>query len=103
MINMKMSAEEASEYSPTAMSEAPIYPYGLRIHLDDDALKKLGMPALPAVDQTMMISCRVLVVGVSSNQTQGGDREDCVQLQITDMEIGPDNSGKSAAEKLYGG
>lgn len=104
MVNMKMSPEESAEYSePSIMSDAPAYPYGLRICLDDDALSKLKFAALPAVDQAMMIIARVLVVGVSSDQRSGGDKDDRVELQITDMEVQPDNSGKTSAEKIYGG
>ena len=46
LVNMKMSAEETKEYSGVEM-EAPQYPYGLSIDLDDGALEKLGITALP--------------------------------------------------------
>ena len=51
MVNMKMSATEAKEYGgeATMASDAPEYPYGLCIRLDDDALEKLGITALPAI------------------------------------------------------
>ena len=47
LIDMKQSAREKKEDMPMAMSkyEGPDYPYELRVTLDQDALKKLGMKA----------------------------------------------------------
>ena len=102
MVSMKLSPEEADEYGSSVMCDKPEYSWGLRITLDDDALAKLGLAALPAVDQTMIITARVKVVDVSSRQVSEDDREDCVGLQITDMEVGPDRSGVSREQKIYG-
>jgi hypothetical protein len=47
LVDMKMSAREKKEDMPVAMSKyhGPDYPYELRITLDEDALKKLGLDA----------------------------------------------------------
>lgn len=103
LVNMKMSSEEAQEqYGGSMACDAPEYPYGLCINLDEEGLAKLGMPALPSVDQTMMITARVKVVSVSSRDSSGGDKEQNVSLQITDMEIGPDQPAKDPGQSLYG-
>lgn len=103
MVNMKMSREEAKEYSePTAM-DAPEYPYGLCLDLDDDALEKLGITSLPAVGTQMTITARVYVKSTSAYNTQGGESESRMSVQITDMEIGAAGTQGNAATALYGG
>ena len=103
LVSMKMSAEETKEYSGVAV-EAPQYPYGLSIDLDDGALEKLGITALPKVGAEMMITAKCVVKSVSSNQMQGGDAESRVCLQITDMDIGQTENAQNdnRASKLYG-
>jgi len=103
LVSMKMSAEESKEYNTMEM-DAPQYPYGLSIDLDDDALEKLGITALPKVGGEMMITAKCVVKSVSSNQMQGGDAESRVCLQITDMDIGQTDNAQNndRASKLYG-
>ncbi len=103
LVSMKMSAEESKEYGALEY-EAPQYPYGLSIDLDDDALEKLGITALPKVGAEMMVTAKCVVKSVSSNQMQGGDAESRVCLQITDMEIGQTENAQNndRATKLYG-
>lgn len=103
LVSMKMSAEESKEYGALEY-EAPQYPYGLSIDLDDDALEKLGITALPKVGAEMMVTAKCVVKSVSSNQMQGGDAESRVCLQITDMEIGQTENAQNndRASKLYG-
>jgi len=103
LVSMKMSAEETKEYSGVEM-EAPQYPYGLSIDLDDGALEKLGITALPKVGAEMMVTAKCVVKSVSSNQMQGGDAESRVCLQITDMDVGQTENAQNdnRASKLYG-
>lgn len=103
LVNMKLSAEEAQEqYGSSPVSDAPEYPYGLSITLDEEGLAKLGMPALPQVGQKMMITARVEVQSVRQYDTKGGEKEQSVTLQITDMEMGPDKPDTSPQSALYG-
>lgn len=104
LVNMKMAAEERGEYTgqPVEMKE-PMYPYGLSIDLDDGSMEKLGITALPKVGTEMMITAKVVVKSVSSNQYEGSDAESRMCLQITDMEIGGENKKQDKAESLYGG
>lgn len=103
LVSMKMSQEEAQEqYGSNAMMDAPDYPYGLTITLDEEALAKLGMPALPQVGQKMMIQARVEVRSVSQYDSKGGEKEQSVCLQITDMEMSADRAASDPEQALYG-
>lgn len=87
LINMAMSAEEAKEYTQPSVSEAPEYPWGLCINLDDDQLAKLGLKGLPAVGAEIHIIAKGTVTSTSSNARQDGDSEASMSVQITDMAI----------------
>lgn len=92
LTNMAMTAEEAAEYGgPVAVAgdapEGPKYPYGLTLCLNDDCLAKLGITELPKVGTELLIMAKVRITGVRSSERQGGDKEDDVDLQITDMAL----------------
>lgn len=102
LINMELSAAEAKqEVSPE--SEAPKYPWGLCISLDDEALKKLGMDKLPEVGTKMRLMAMVDVSGVSTYSSQNNEGHRSMDLQITEMSLdeGGDSMSK-AAGTLYG-
>ena len=104
MINMKSKPE--MEEMPGAMEEdAPEYPYGLCVHLGTNELTKLNITTLPEVGSTMMLHASVFVKSTSAYGTQGGGKDTCVTLQITDMEILPaegKSDNNSMASMLYG-
>jgi len=105
LVNMKMSSEERGEYGSDAAKMAePAYPYGLCIDLDDGSMEKLGITALPKVGTEMMITAKVVVKSVSSNQYEGSDAESRMSLQITDMDVGQTENAQNdnRANKLYG-
>lgn len=104
---MKTAAElkEGAANAPEAVSEdnpQPKYPYGLTIYLSDETLEKLGMTTLPAIGSTMTLTARVQVTGVNQNQStdKDGVTRD-VNLQITDMALGPDTQTSSPADRMY--
>ena len=103
LINMAMSKEEAREYSGTLATpepnDLPKYPYGLCLHLDDDALEKLGLSTMPKVGDTMMATVMLEVTGTSTNERQGGDEEACVDLQITAMALGDEDESTAPAKR----
>lgn len=103
MTNMKMSAEERKEYLGEAITQdAPEYPYGLCIRLDDDALEKLGLTEMPVVGTVVMVMAKAVVKSTSAYARNGEqDHRDC-ELQITDMELGPAPASTDAASALYG-
>ena len=102
MKSMKMSEEERAEYQDAVMAPQPVYPWGLQITLDDDALEKLGIKKLPGLDQVLEIRCKAQVTGLHARKESNEEDDQCLNLQITDMEV-VDMGDKSAAEKLYRG
>lgn len=99
LVNMKMSKEEAQEYSQPSVDEGPRYPYGLSINLDDDAIEKLGCAELNVGDEVTIVA-KATVTNKSGYQTLVGDSESSMGLQLTDMELGGDGSTK-ATKALY--
>lgn len=104
MVNMKIDASAKQKaYAESPISDGPTYPWGLGLHLDDDALEKLGIERLPAAGETLMIVAKVSVTSVSETAEEGtkGKRRS-VSLQITDLGIGPTDEEKPIEAKLYG-
>ncbi len=103
--SMKIDPKEMEEQlKPKSITESmPAYPYGLRVHLDDDSLKKLGLDKLPKVGSSKYLGARVEIVSVSESESRngdGGNKHRSVELQITDMGLDSDES-TDAAETLY--
>lgn len=104
LVNMLNTPAEAQEENSPSTSDAPAYPWGLCITLNDGSLEKLGVKALPAVGTEVTIVARATVSRTSANATEGGDDYSSVDLQITDMQVDgldADLFGR-AAEMLYG-
>ena len=103
--SMKMTAEQAKEYAigvATAPdADAPRYPYGLCIRIDDDGIDALGLMSLPTVGQTVMIMARATVKLVEQRQMLDGETERCLEIQITDMALSPESSSKPPEQTLY--
>lgn len=102
MVNMKMSTEVAKEWAEPTADDAPRYPYGLQLNLDDEALEKLGITQVPAVGTKMTLTAVVEVCSTSAYATQEGESEASVSLQITDMELSSGQQAGDAATLLYG-
>lgn len=104
MISMKLSPQEAAEYTGAvapAPGDAPAYPYGLCLCLNDETLKKLGYTDPPAVGTEMMLQAKVVVTSTGVNQQQDGDKEARCDMQITDMELAS-ASRPDPAQVLFG-
>lgn len=102
LVSMKMDRKAREEsMKPSLVGDAPLYPYGLQLRLDDEALDKLGEDTLPEVGGSIMVIAKAKVTSVSSNESDSGKRRN-VELQITDLclEDPGDDTTKSAA--LYG-
>jgi len=109
LTNMKIDPKKREEkYASSVAVDAPIYPWGLGITLDEEVLELLGMTKLPAVGKPMMLIARVDVTGVQESKSQSEDRgthkHRSVSLQITDLALAADESGNepSAQDVLYG-
>ena len=100
MVSMKMSAEEAKDYTSCTMdSKGPEYPYGLCISLNEEALAKLGITELPPVGAAFMIHAHAKVESTSAHSDSAGEEERSMSLQITDL--GLEMRSPDAAQSMY--
>lgn len=104
--SMKIDPKAREEkYDASAVVDRPIYPWGLSLTLDNEALETLGI-GLPEVGKTLMLHARVDVTAVSEHESNSGGKTTTnrsVSLQITDMCLEADaGEGGRATEKLYG-
>lgn len=101
---MKMSkADREAQYPKEIASDddAPRYPYGLTIRLDEQALSKLGIEELPKTEAALMVMAKATVSSVSSHATAGGSTMRTVELQVTDLACEPFKAKKNTADALY--
>lgn len=106
MIDMKLPEAGKDETAIGAVEgmDSPEYPYGLRLSLDSESLKKLGMGELPAIDAEFKLVSLVCVVGVSQNDSQGSEEPyRSVDLQIEMMELSPakEEPGEFSVQRMY--
>lgn len=105
LISMENTPQQAQEQvGMTPAADAPKYPWGLEICLNDESLDKLGVKALPAVGTEVTIVAKATVSSTSENATEGSGTRANMSLQITDMQVDgleADLFGR-AAEMLYG-
>jgi hypothetical protein len=101
LVSMKIDPKEREKkYAESAIVDRPAYPYGLSIHLDDDALEKLGLSKLPEVGTELALVAVVDVTSVSENDSGAGAVRSA-SLQITSMCLEAKKAAKSTVEKLY--
>lgn len=100
--NMKLSKEEAQEMMPKTAEapDAPTYPYGLRLDLNDEVLKKLKLGSLPEIGAKLNLQAVVEVCAMSASDSKEGGKYRSLCLQITDMGLEKDR--KNVSEVLYG-
>ena len=83
--NMKCTPAEVNAHDPIPSKPAgPQYPYGLRLHLDEETLKKLALEKLPEIGGKLMLQARVEVCEVSEHKSVYGMNRS-LGLQITDL------------------
>lgn len=101
LVSTKMEPAEAQEYASGIPSpgEAPLYTYGTCVCLNDEMLKKLGMP-LPAVGSKFMLTAMVEVTSARAEKVQDGEQEIGADFQITDMALEP-AGGSDPAQSLW--
>jgi hypothetical protein len=102
MIDMKISDMEKKEMAtPSVLNDTADYPYGLRIHLDPESFKKLGI-GVPKIGTKMVMECVVEVMSGNAETYKGDEKKYSCSLQITSMDVEPIDSGVSASEAIYG-
>lgn len=100
--DMKMNESEMKQYEGSVVADAPKYPYGLRIDLNQESLKKLGILSLPRVGDEFMLHAKVEVCCTSENENIKGEMQANVGLQIMEMALEKGPSEKSTEAQLYG-
>ena len=105
LIDMKntVKTKDSSLVSPVEQDE---YPYGLRIQLDNDTLKKLGITELPPLDSEHKLVALVCVVGMNISESSGdGEPYRSLSLQIEQMALVPakeeDQAPRDAAKAMF--
>lgn len=63
------------------------YPYGLRVHVDHEGLKKLDMDELSQVGHAVELRAKAQVMGVRSEQREDGTHERHLEMQITHLGV----------------
>jgi hypothetical protein len=98
MVDLKRSAKElkadmSADYKPD--------PYTVRMHLDGEDVKNLGMSGVQVGDKRMM-TCEVEVCGMNASQYEGGEKYESVTLKVMKAEVsGVEKSDEEKAARLY--
>jgi len=84
------------------ISQRDEYPYGLRITLNEDQIKKLEhvMDYKPDTEVEIMASAKVL--SVRSNDLAGGKKDRSVELQITGLACEGEGDMDKMSDEEYG-
>lgn len=110
MVNMAKTPDDVKKEigdlypSAPAGSTTSAYPYGLSISFDDETLKKLGLSGdLPQIGESVHFAAIAKVTSASLNEREkaDGSKEQCcrIELQITDMELAPDDAAEDEMAK----
>lgn len=104
LVSLKRTPSEKKEEmrEMQAPYEGEDYDYGLRIHLDEDALAKLGIDKV-SVGSDMMMMAKVRIVGYNEGASERHSHKSA-ELQITDAALSPaeDADRPSTSRVLYG-
>jgi len=101
MVDMKLSEMEKKEEAQDSVLERPNYPYGLRLHIDSETYKKLGLGECK-IGEKLNVKGVGMVMSVSAEEVKGDEKEMSMSLQIVDLELSKEKSEKSAESVIYG-
>jgi len=101
IMDMKLSKKDQKQYEPAEV-EAPKYPYGLTLHLNNETLEKLGIKTLPKVGQEVVLQGVGNVTSVSENERSGQEKYRDVSIQITGLGVAPKKKKADVSKTLYG-
>lgn len=97
--NDQMGINSSSSVDPNVLKEeGPAYPFGLRLCLDSDVVKALGIEGV-SVGMKMKMEAMVEVCSVSMSESKEYGKKVYVDLQIVEMEL--EKPKADAAKKLY--
>lgn len=100
LVNLKKTIEEKKEDAEVSILDRADYPYGLRLNLEADVVKKLEM-SKPSLGDIIPIIASAEVVSINKDDDGGFS----VALQITDMDIKKvkEEKERSTEDILFGG
>lgn len=103
LVSMKMSKTDLAKRAEpsTIATDAPMYPWGLSVNLDDDSLEKLEIDVgdMKVGDYKVLIA-KVEVTSLSSNESKGGGNQSAT-LQIMEMCLEDGDDTARVAKSLY--
>ena len=88
MVDMTITEMEKKEMAaPSIIDSTPKYPHGLCLSLNAEVVKKLGLSDAPEVTEKFIVKAIAEVTEVRVKPTKGDERDFCLELQITDLEL----------------
>jgi hypothetical protein len=95
-------AEQKERNSPSSkVCESPYsgdkYPYGLRLDLNKEALKKIDMKSLPKPGTKMILTAEVEVVAARQSDRVDGDTDRSIELQIVKLDLSKGSASSAVA------
>lgn len=105
MKNMMISdMEKKDNYQTSVLYDQSSYPYGLKIQLDAESYRKLGLGEPPKIGSKMMLLAHVEVCSIYKEPSKGDDHNYSMGLQITEMDLKPheENKEETAESVMYG-
>lgn len=87
-VDMKLPKEKKEKFNGVSIADGPKdqYPYGLKISLDVDQIKKLGIEGLNVGDD-VTLDANCTVTSKSEKNVQGGKKEMRMEIQIKELII----------------
>ena len=92
---------QSAMYEDTSSGDGPKYPWGLRLHLNQETMDKIG--ELPAVGTELVLTIRAKVTEYSQEEVEIGDKtvtRKSGALQVTGIQM-PSADKTPTADKLY--
>lgn len=100
LVNMKRKPEPAEKGGAEVAMDQEVYPWGLTLNLDKEALRKLGIAELPPVGAQMVVAAMAKVTNVDMREHEDGEHRS-VTLQITDLGVDTDRPKVSRVKAMY--
>lgn len=106
MKDMVISSKEKKDmHVNSVVTDAPQYPYGLKLFIDERTYEKLELRKLPQVGEKFMIMAVAEVTHVSQTRNEGSEKSYSMELQIMGLDLKERESEEkqTPAYSLYGG
>lgn len=73
LVSTKLSKSDKTKEMPAMVSDGPDYPWGMRLRFDKALVDKLGLKAMPKVDDVLAIIAKGRVCEVWSRDGSNGE------------------------------